>query len=46
MAYRLPVGLSFFGKAYSEPALIAMAYAYEKVSNKRVLPTFNPSFLD
>jgi amidase len=46
MAYRLPVGLSFFGKAYSEPALIGMAYAYEKVSNKRVLPAFNPSFLD
>jgi amidase len=46
MAYRLPVGLSFFGKAYSEPALIGMAYAYEKVSNKRVLPAFHPSFLD
>jgi amidase len=46
MAYRLPIGLSFFGKAYSEPALIGMAYAYEKVSNKRVLPAFNPSFLD
>lgn len=46
MAYRLPVGLSFFGKAYSEPVLIGMAYAYEKASNKRVLPEFNPSFLD
>jgi amidase len=46
MAYRLPIGLSFFGKAYSEPALIGMAYAYEKVSNKRVLPAFHPSFLD
>ncbi|MCF8342644.1 MAG: amidase [Chitinophagaceae bacterium] len=46
MAYRLPIGLSFFGKAYSEPTLIGMAYAYEKVSNKRVLPEFNPSFLD
>lgn len=46
MAYRLPVGLSFFGKAYSEPTLIGMAYAYEQVSNKRVIPAFNPSFLD
>jgi len=46
MAFRLPVGLSFFGKAYSEPTLIGMAYAYEKVSNKRVLTAFNPSFLD
>jgi amidase len=26
----LPVGISFFGKAWSEPELIAMAYAYEQ----------------
>ncbi|MCK7539194.1 MAG: hypothetical protein MZV63_53860 [Marinilabiliales bacterium] len=25
----LPVGISFFGRAWSEPLLIEMAYAYE-----------------
>jgi len=34
----LPVGLSFVGTAYSEPALIWMAYAYEQASKKRVAP--------
>lgn len=28
----LPVGLSFFGRAWSEPALLNMAYAYEQAS--------------
>ena len=28
----LPVGLSFLGPAWSEPALIALAYAYEQAS--------------
>ena len=36
----LPVGLSFFGTAYTEPQLIAMAYAYEQASRKRVAPGF------
>jgi amidase len=34
----LPVGLSFVGSAYTEPALIWMAYAYEQASKKRVAP--------
>ncbi|HXB06264.1 MAG TPA: amidase family protein, partial [Puia sp.] len=34
----LPVGLSFVGTAYSEAALIRMAYAYEQASKKRVAP--------
>ena len=34
----LPVGLSLVGTAYSEPALIGMAYAYEQASKKRVAP--------
>jgi amidase len=43
MAQGLPVGLSFFGTAYSEPALIGMAYAYEQASKKRVAPRFLPT---
>src|SRR5699024_2968696 len=34
----LPVGLSFFASAWSEPTLLALAYAYEQASNKRVPP--------
>jgi amidase len=43
LAQGLPVGLSFFGTAYSEPALIALAYAYEQASKNRVPPRFLPS---
>lgn len=46
MAHRLPVGLSFFGSAYTEPQLISIAYAYEQVAKKRTTPTFIKSFLD
>ena len=40
MVHGLPVGLSFFGTAYTEPTLIGMAYAYEQATKKRVAPTF------
>ena len=43
--YNLPVGMSFFGPAYSEPVLIAIAYAYEQASQKRTKPSFKKSFL-
>jgi amidase len=43
--YELPVGLSFFGPAYSEPALIGIAYAYEQASKNRTLPKFRKAFL-
>jgi amidase len=36
----LPVGLSFFGAAYSEPELISIGYAYEQASKNRKLPAF------
>lgn len=39
-AYGLPVGLSFMGGAYSEPALIRLAYAYEQATQHREEPTF------
>jgi amidase len=45
MIYELPVGLSFFGPAYSEPALISIAYAYEQASKHRVVPKFKKAFL-
>lgn len=43
--YDLPIGLSFFGTAYSEPKLIGIAYSYEQASKKRVKPTLKKSFL-
>ena len=42
--FGLPVGLSFFAKAYSEPTLLRIAYAYEQASNKRKAPEFIPTF--
>jgi amidase len=36
----LPVGISFFGRAWSEPALIKLAYAYEQATKHRHPPTF------
>jgi amidase len=41
--FGLPVGLSFFGTAWSEPRLIALAYAYEQATRHRALPGFAPS---
>jgi len=40
MVKGLPVGLSFFGKAWSEPMLIEIAYAFEQASGHRVAPKF------
>jgi amidase len=39
----LPVGISFFGRAWSEPVLLRVAYAYEQVSNQRRAPGFAPT---
>ncbi|HEY7234750.1 MAG TPA: amidase [Gemmatimonadaceae bacterium] len=36
----LPVGLSFTGRAWSEPTLFKLAYAYEQASKMRRPPTF------
>ncbi len=36
----LPVGISFFGRAWSEPALIKLAYAFEQAANARQAPRF------
>jgi amidase len=39
----LPVGVSFFGRAWSEPTLIKLAYAYEQATKHRRPPTFAPT---
>ena len=36
----LPFGISFFGKAFSEPKLIKYAYAFEQATKVRVPPRF------
>jgi len=42
--HELPVGISFFGTAYTEAKLISIAYAYEQESKNRRMPKFIPSF--
>ncbi len=39
----LPVGISFFGRAWSESTLIKLAYAYEQATRHRRPPTFAPT---
>jgi amidase len=34
----LPVGISFFGRAWSEPTLLRSAYAYEQATKRRQAP--------
>jgi len=36
----LPVGISFFGKAWSEPKLLKIAYAFEQATKHRKAPGF------
>ncbi len=38
----LPVGISFFGKAWTEPVLLEIAYGYEQATQHR----FSPSYLE
>jgi len=36
----LPVGMSFFGRAWSEPTLIKLAYSFEQATKARQAPKF------
>ncbi len=38
----LPVGITFFGRPYTKPTLIKMAYAYEQATKHRIPPTTTP----
>ena len=39
----LPIGISFFGTAWSEPVLLKLAYSFEQVSKARRKPAFAPT---
>jgi amidase len=39
----LPVGISFFGRAWSEPVLLRIAFAFEQATNHRRRPGFLPT---
>ena len=41
--FGLPVGVSFFGRAWSEPTLIRIAYGFEQASKVRTPPKFLPT---
>lgn len=40
----LPVGISIFAEAFSEPKLISLAYAYEQATKHRAAPEFLSTF--
>jgi amidase len=43
MLFGLPVGISFFGRAWSEPTLIKIAYGFEQTIKARTPPRFLPT---
>ena len=43
LEHGLPVGISFFGRAWSEATLIKLAYAYEQATKHRRPPTLAPT---
>jgi amidase len=41
--FGLPVGVSFFGRGWSEPVLFKLAYAFEQATGHRRPPGFLPT---
>jgi len=41
----MPVGASFFGRAWKEPALLRVAFAFEQATRARRPPQFRPAIL-
>jgi len=41
--FGLPVGISFFGRAWSEPTLLKIAYGFEQLLKARKPPQFRPT---
>ncbi|MBK8726323.1 MAG: amidase [Holophagaceae bacterium] len=41
LVHGLPVGLSFFGRAWSEPVLLRLGYAFEQATKARRTPAFH-----
>jgi amidase len=41
----LPMGISLYGRAWSEPTLIKAAYAFEQATRARKAPTFIPTLV-
>jgi amidase len=42
----LPIGISIFGKAWSEPTLLKVAYAFEQATKHRKAPEFKKSIME
>lgn len=43
LVHGLPIGLSFFAGAFSEPTLLRLAYGFEQATTARTAPRFSPT---